>query len=209
MRSLASLRTLALGLTLGCGSGIKSLPPADDTGPADAADSGAADGEDGADGADGGGDGGDGGTPTGSVDVEYTVLWRIDGNEVEVCSGALSATEVTASWSTWGVWTDIDPDLDEPAPDPLPDPISALSPVGQGTTAGHGSWRFSHDSDSDPNFDAYAARLQDGEDHRLVCVLSRDSDETPQQLESHRPLPDVDGVLEGIDVRLRVIWDEG
>lgn len=197
-----------------CGSGIKPVPVASD----DSASPGAtgedtadtlqdgADG-DGGEGGDDGDDGGSGGTGA-SVSVEATIQWRTRTSTVDVCTATLTADDVPASWSEWGAWTDIDPALAEPAPDPLPDPIPASVPVGQGTSAGHGSWRFSLDATTDANFADYAALAEAGGDHRLVCVLARGSEAIPHSLIDQRPLPALDGPLSSVDVLLRVIWSD-
>jgi hypothetical protein len=204
---------LWLGLALvGCGSDIKPLTPPDsgdgtavDSGGAGAGDGGEGAGDDGAEGGDGA-DGGAGGG--GRVEVEYTVSWVTRVEALEVCSATLVVDDAPTSWGEWGVWTDIDPALEEPAPDPLPDPISANVPVGQGTSAGHGSWRFSLDASSDASFPAYAALAEAGGDHRLVCVLARGSEAIPHSLVDLRPLPELDDPLESVDVLLRVIWSD-
>ena len=80
--------------------------------------------------------------------------------------------------------------------------------MGQGTSAGHGSWRFSLDATSDDNFDAYRALAEGGGDHRLVCVLARGSEAIPHSVYEQRPLPALGEPLESVDVRLRVIWTD-
>lgn len=191
----------------GCGSGIKPVTPGD-SGVPGAAETGQPGGGDGggAEGSDGGGD--DGEDEGGQVEVEFTVSWVTRVETVEVCAGTLREEGVPASWGEWGVWTDIDPDLEEPAPDPLPDPILTSVPLGQGTSAGHGSWRFSLDASTDASFPAYAALALGGGDHRLVCVLARGSEAIPHSLVDQRPLPSLADPLESVDVLLRVIWSD-
>ncbi len=141
--------------------------------------------------------------PMGDVTVEYTVSWVFADATVELCAGDLALSNVDTSHRTWTLWTDAGLELDV---SDLPNEAPQNAPVGEGNTVNPGSWRFSFDTTTDPDLDAYNAALDAGS--APVCLLANGNDLELQQAQVPDPIPERSGPVVEVELRITALWTD-
>lgn len=195
--SVSFLAAWSAALSLACGADIKDQSVSDSGSPG-TTDT-AADPTDTAD--TGGGE--TGAPPTGDVVVTYEVSWVAGPDTLTVCEGELSLTDVDTAHRTWTLWTDLDLELD---PASLPATAPANVPVGEDSTVGPGSWRFSVDAATDVDLNDYAAGVAAG--GQPVCLLARGTTVVLHAVDLPEAVVLPEAPITAVELRIAVAWTD-